>query len=228
MNRAFFSSLGIISSCSILLPLSIGLLNGLYRKSGLSPIQQRIFILVLISGVFELVAQEFSLPFWEWVTGQPRNNLPGAHLFTITQFGLIIWIYKELLSQISTKLWLALIAVFFVIGIANGLYYDGFLNLNPSTRALEAILLLVVIIGYFYNLLRQETLVRLEREPLFWTSAGLVIYLSGSLLVFLVSNIFLSDETTYDILWALFGIHSLLNILLNISLAIALWIRYPK
>ncbi|MEL6669643.1 MAG: hypothetical protein AAFP08_11785 [Bacteroidota bacterium] len=228
MSREFFSLLTNFSSLSILLPLCVGVYRSVAVKpSRLSQVQNRIFVLVLVGVFFELLAQSFSLPIWEWLTGESRN-LPGAHLFTVVQFGLFVWIYKELIGQWSGKLWVALIIVFALIGLANGLYYDGFRNLNPTTRALEAILLLIVIIGYFYNLLRQETLVRLEREPLFWTSAGLVIYLSGSLLVFLVSNIFLSNEGTYDVLWALFGIHSLLNILLNLSLAMALWIRYPK
>ncbi|MEM6396523.1 MAG: hypothetical protein AAF741_09260 [Bacteroidota bacterium] len=227
MIREVFIVLTRLSSLSILIPLLLGIIRiALALRPRFTPLQKRILIYVIVTVFFEILAQHFSTPFWKWLTGEARN-MPGAHVFTVVQFGLIVWIYKEIVDKVNVNLWWILIVAFAILGLYNGLYYDGFRNFNPTTRAVQATVMLSLIIGYFYSLLQEEKLVRLENEPLFWTSAGLLLYFTGNLLIFLVSNFLLSDTSNYDTIRALYCIHAVLNILLNISLAIALWIRRP-
>lgn len=221
MSLEHFRLIAAISSLSILVPLLLGLI----RWKRLNRLQRRIGILVIVTAVFEVIANPVSLPLWEWLTGEPRN-LPGAHLYTLVQFSLVLWIYRELLER-QTQTWVfpALLVMFLLFVLWNGLYLDRFRNFNPHARGIQAIILLPLILSYFYQLLRSMQIPRLEKEPLFWASSGFTIYFSGSLLIFLLSNYLLEAPET---LRALYAVHSLLNILLNLLLAPALWIRHRK
>ena len=221
MSLEYFRIIAAISSLSIVLPLLLGLI----KRRQLNRLQYRIWVLVIVTAVFEIIANPISLPLWEWLTGEPRN-LPGAHLYTLVQFSLVLWIYQELLVE-QTRPWLfpTLLVVFFSFVVWNGLYLDEFRNFNPHARGLQAVILLPLILSYFYQLLRSLQIPRLEKEPLFWASAGFTIYFSGSLLIFLLSNYLLEAPET---LRALYAVHSLLNILLNLFLVPALWIRHRK
>jgi len=152
--------------------------------------------------------------------------LPGLHLFTLLQFGLVLWLYEGFLKEVRRAyllriLWLS----FLTFVVLNATWVDGISQMNPHARAVQCITLLVVIISYFLHLLRKMEVDRLERDPLFWVSSGLLIYFSGSFFVFLVSNYLLGKDN--EMLLAIFSIVSILNILANLSYAIALWVR-PK
>ena len=77
---------------------------------------------------------------------------------------------------------------------------------------------------YLGRLLRPPlTLAPLEREPMFWVSAGAVLYFAGSSLIFLTSNLTLlhSRELSLNV-WA---VHALLYSFLNGFYIVALCVN---
>ncbi len=203
-----------VSALSAGFPFLVGLLK--YRR--LNQLQVRVFSLVCLSVFFELLATYSSL-----IPGFEAFNLPLLHTFTFIHYLMILWVYQQHLANLfRPKLVPILAAVFLVMVVVNGIWGDGFTNFNPHARALQALLVLFFVLSYFYRTLREMKITQLERDPLFWVSTGLLLYFSGSLLIFIVSN---SITTSPAIMFTVWGIHSLLNILLNIFLAISLWVR---
>ena len=84
--------------------------------------------------------------------------------------------------------------------------------------------MLTLALLYLGRLLRPPlTLAPLEREPMFWVSAGAVLYFAGSSLIFLTSNLtlFYSRELSLTV-WA---IHALLYSFLNGFYIVALCVN---
>ncbi|MGB3548903.1 MAG: hypothetical protein WBA17_18155 [Saprospiraceae bacterium] len=212
-----------LSQYSIGLPFIIGSIffGRLIRE------QRMVWFFVIVSLFFE-VAADYRVGFIEWVFGVPGNNLPGLHLFTIAQYVMILVIYGRFLRQFipNTVFWAILIA-FPIWGIMSATFIDGWYNYNPHARAVQIISILILILCYFYQLLKNVEINRLESDPLFWVSCGLLIYFSGSLFIFLMSNYFLANKN-YELLDSIYGMHSILNIIANLAYTIALWINSRK
>ncbi len=212
-----------VSQFSIVLPLLLGLF--LYPRLGVE--QRRLLLLVAVYTFFELAADK-DIGWIEWLIGKKDNNLPGLHLFTIVQYVLILNIYGNFLQKIIPRwVYWAGFVLFPIWGIINGIWFDGWYNYNPNARSVQIIVILVLVLLYFYQLLKTIELKRLESDPLFWVSCGLLIYFSGSLFIFLMSNYFL-DNKNYELLESIWGMHSILNVIANLSFAIALWINSRK
>ena len=95
---------------------------------------------------------------------------------------------------------------------------------KPALQLVESLLLLGMVGLYFRKLLHELRVTRLEREPLFWVSVGLVINHLGKSQIYLFSNFLLthySNQLNLDI-WA---IHALLLVVLYSCYLVALWIR---
>lgn len=221
MNSSFSLALFAISKYSIFLSLLIVVLK--WKK--LVTVQHRIFALALLYLLTELMAdRKISAPIWKLLWGE-ENNLPILHFFTVIQFGLVVWIYQDFLLVYFNKIKIiAFITGFAIFGLVNAVWFDGFFYLNPHARALQSLLLLGVVFSYFAHLLKYMEVAKLEKEPLFWISAGMTIYFSGSFLIFLFSNYLLQ---TKEVLISIYGIHSILNIVANVFIAIALWVTPP-
>lgn len=222
-QQELFLILSNISKYSVAIPVAIGL----YKMSRLVPVQFKIGYVVLLSLVFEFLAirdgviQKLMTHFFN-----EETNLPGLHLFTLLQTLLILWVYRDFMRTRAQKWVLPLLAIgFSLFAIVNAVWIDGIWKLNPHARAIQSLLILSIIFSYFFALLRNTHFVRLEKEPLFWISAGLIIYFSGSFFIFLASNYFL---TSPDLLRSIYGIHSVLNIIANLFYAAALWVTPPK
>lgn len=222
MTPSLIRLLSSLSKYTILFAVLIGLAK--WKK--LVPVQVKIFSLAVFYIATEVLSDKnIASGLWIMLWGK-ENNLPVLHLFTVIQFSLIIWIYQKFLQHYisNTKISL-LIGAFAVFGLINAAWIDGIFYLNPHARAIQSIILLGVILFYFTHLLRSMEVKELEKEPLFWISAGMTIYFSGSFLIFLFSNYLLQ---TNEVLYSIYGIHSILNVVANVFIAIALWVVPPR
>ena len=79
---------------------------------------------------------------------------------------------------------------------------------------------------YFQFLLKQQFYTRLENDPLFWMSVGLLLFNAGALVLFIVSNYFnSSDRKVVASIWSL---NVILNIILIMFYSLSLWVRPRK
>lgn len=203
------------STYSVALPLIIGLL----RFKRLQIIQRYILALVIFSILVELAAV-FIGRFLH------LRNLPLLHIFSAVQFTLLWLIFaKRLIPPFSKKSFLGILAAFWVFAIVCAIWIDGLYNFNAHARSFGAILIIFFCLCYFYQRLRKLDLENLEADPLFWIATGSLIYFSGSLILFIISNYILINEAMSISTW---GVHGIFNIFNNLFFMIALWVQPTK
>lgn len=201
-----------LSAYSILVPILIGGLAWSTHDQS----QRLLFWLVLISGLFEVLAL---------VVGAllDLRNLPLLHLFTIIQTVLLAKLYQQHLQPLIAPRTMNMIIIsFIVIASLGAIYADGLLRFNSSARVLESLLLIIFSLLYFYKTLRELKIKRLEQEPIFWISTGILIYFSGNFLIFICCNYII---TSNPFLFTAWGLHAILNICLNLLFTIALLVN---
>lgn len=205
----------IISGYSTGLPLLIALLR--YRR--LNGLQKYLFALVVFILVIEILANFIG----RWYLHM--NNLPLLHLFSVGQFTFLWLIFRRrIVPLIPKQTFQALLIVFYIFAVVSAVWIDGVFNFNAYARSFGAILLIFFCLTYYYQRLKMLDMEHLEQDPLFWISTGSLIYFSGSVILFVVSNYILQNEVMSIRLW---GIHAVLNIFNIIFYAIALWVT-PK
>ena len=153
------------------------------------------------------------------------NNIPLLHILTIVEFALIAYIYKNSLAPILSKEKIYWIIGLFSFGsLINSVFFENIFEFNAYARAIEALLIILLTLTYFYLTLKDMREKHLERAPLFWISSGLLIYFSSSLFINIYSNMLFGFGSNSYTMW---GIHAILNIVPYIFYTIALWVK-PK
>jgi hypothetical protein len=187
---------------------------GRYRKLG--PTQRYLLVLTLLSLLMEAVTRSL----WHY----KLSNLFLAPVDAVIEFVLLALIYRRELQPMRISRLIPLLLLGFVLGSALS-YSPQFDNpqFSPVQHFIESLLVLVFVGCYFYREVNRQVFIRrLECEPIFWVSTGLLLYFLGNMLIFLASNYVLAQSRELSLrVWA---IHALLYIFLNILYAVALWL----
>lgn len=213
MENNFLSTLMSHSYLAAFLPSIVAIFR---IKNGNLP-QRILSILVFTSLFVELFAR-----FGESLFGI-KNNLFLLHIFTIIEFALIALIYQGSLKVFKRKnIMYGLIAGFSIYSILNSLFHESIFQFNAYARAIEALIIISISLLYFYSTLKNMTEKHLERSPIFWVSAGSLLYFSSSLFIFIYSNILFGDNRNSITIW---GLHAIMSIIHYIFYTIALWVK---
>jgi hypothetical protein len=149
----------------------------------------------------------------------PKTNVPYYHVITPLLFSLFILVYQGFLRSFKVKyldLWL--ISGFALFSAWNATYGDGLFRFNSLGLGVYAFLLMGLSISYFFRLMMTLEVVRLEREPMFWVSAGVLITFSGNFLLWLTMNYLLKEK---EVAVSFYRISIILGFILNIFLTVA-------
>lgn len=221
MNEYTATLLAKISMFATLLPASIALYNR--RHADWS--QRMIFKLVLLALATELLAY-LTVFIADYLGIAIRNNLFLVHISTVISFILISQIYRrELTTLVARKNFNLLIIGFTVYAVLNSIFVEPITQFNDIARTVSGLFIISFTLLYFYKLLQELKVQRLEKEPMFWLSTGLLLYFSASLFIFLFGNYIRPSVKLSFTFW---GIHAIVNILLCVFYAIALWIKPLK
>jgi hypothetical protein len=154
-----------------------------------------------------------------------QPNLFILPIFSAGEFWLLALVYdRALQSPPFSRLrpWLA--GGFVAYCLFDSLVSLELARFKPALQLVESVLVLGLVGLFFRKLLHELRITRLDQEPVFWVSTGLIIKHLGGIQIFLFSNFLLSHyskELNLDI-WA---IHGLLLIVLYSCYLVALWIR---
>jgi hypothetical protein len=158
---------------------------------------------------------------------QQRNNLFIMPIYAVGEFALLALLYARVLhSATFSRLLPWLVAGFAGYVLLDILAGSALTKFRPGQQVVQSVLILGLVALYFRKVLHELRIELLQREPMFWVSAGLVIYSLGYLQIALFSNYLLqySDWLNMSI-WA---VHSLLFMVLYGCYCRALWLRPPK
>jgi len=189
---------------------------GLVRFRHLQPPLRYLLSLVLFTAVIEVVSRIRSNHY--------QSNLFLLPLDTLVEFGLLAGLYRQALSPSAVSRWLPAVAgLFALVSLFSYREQAAIEQFNTVQRFAESLLVLGLVLLYFYKVIRELAIIRLEREPMFWISVGLLVYFAGNLFVFVFSNYIIRQSSAVST--QLWGIHALLYTGLYALYAWALWIK---
>jgi len=199
------------SQVFVILPFIVGLVC--IRHLG--PLQKLLWLLVCCSIITELLA--FLIIKYQ----DTPNNLPVYNLYVIFSFAFINRIYaKGLNNKIFTPLFNWLLVFFGGFTLVNLIFLQPITTYNTNLIILSYTFYIAMCIIYFYRDLKESSLNQ-PKKPIFWLSTGMLIYYSGSLMLFVfINQIIASSKEVIEMCWTL---NAILFVLLNIFYALALW-----
>lgn len=194
----------------IFFPLGVALYRRKYLKKELKPI----FYYLVFALFFQLIAI-VSVKFI-------KNNSPFLHFYTLAEFALISWFYKEYLGDfLNKKIIYGIFILFTLFAIVYAFFIQSIFEQNAYPRGLECLLVVFYAITAYYKTLKSLEIISIEKSPLFWINAGFLFYFAGSLFLFVLGNLILTQDIQLSLLsWA---IHACLLGLMYIFIGIGLW-----
>ncbi|MBF9223993.1 hypothetical protein [Hymenobacter ruricola] len=197
-----------------IVPVVVATLVGLARYRRLGPAPRYLVPLLLACLLVEIVART--------LRHYHRPNLFLAPIDTALEFTFLALMYRRALWPSALSRCIPLLLAGFLLGSA--LTYSPRLDVaqfSPVQHFIESVLVLAFVGSYFYREATRKTVTRrLEREPMLWISAALLLYFLSNSFIFLSSNyvLNLSEELSRQV-WA---IHGVLYIFTNVLYTIAL------
>lgn len=157
------------------------------------------------------------------------HNLFVLHLFTLLELIFFALFFKPLLKvpTLLVKHYDKLIFVLVALIIANSLFIQPLTVLNSYSETVENIVLIVLSIMLFSNLyLKLDPEIAPYRKPIIWVNSGLLLYLSGSLFIFMFGEYMILGDyilqhsvTNQVIVWF---INVILNLIFKIFMLVAI------
>ncbi len=215
MSKELFENIRFIS----LLIVGVPFIVALFRFKKLNKTQTILMVLLSIIIIVEII----SLLFWY----KKANNLPMYHVYTVIEFIIISKIYSvELKSMFSNSFFLILILLFGGFAVCNTIFFQGIFTFNSNAITVSGIIIIFFCLSYFYSLLKEIKYNALETNPMFWINSGFLIYFSSNLILFFINNYMFKDEASAAS-YLVWGLHAIMNIVLNLFYTVALWVN-PK
>ena len=180
---------------------------------------QRLFTMMLWSILLISLCGEL----WSIVTR--KSNLPFFHLYILIEYIFLINILKYILQkEIKQHVWQTLLIGFSVIWVFNISIGKGWWSFPDYIHALEALIIVTLIVIWFKKILREKILANPEKTFEFWICTALLFFSSGNFLLFVFSEFLMTiDLVAYEALWK---VHLALNILLYLMYTVALlWVK---
>lgn len=151
-----------------------------------------------------------------------RNNLFIVHIYTVFHFNIIALFYFSYFGYFYPRsLVPSLMVLFTVFAVVNTLFFQNLTEFNTNALGLESILVIILSILCYYKMITELVSKEPEKKPVFWINTGFLFYFAGNIVLFTLSNVLLKENKDFNYLsW---GLHSLLLVLLYISIGIGLW-----
>lgn len=195
------------SPYALIPPLITGILY--YRKAPKSI--RTIILLVMVSSITTLA----SAILWH----RKVNNLPLLHLYTVLEFFFLSLFYMVVLPPaLKKRIVLAVCIVFVLFALTNSLCFQSIISHNSYTRGLEAFLIILYSLLFYYRMYSHPGEEDIGRSPYFFINTGYFIYFSASFFLFILSNRLSVSVELRHIFW---GIHAVFMGVLYSFLTIA-------
>jgi hypothetical protein len=204
-----FIYLAFIVPASVCIPL----LAGSWRYRRLPGYARIVLAYLAIAGIVNVLASVMA--------AKRVNNMPLLHIYTFIEFVLLALFYKAILEGKIKRVINWLIAVFALVCVAYASFAGNIYAHNIIPRSLESFIIGSLAIIFLF---RQMNVPARHTETVHWINTGLLLYFSGSFLLFLFSEVLARDRAVNNIAWVM---HATLVLLMYLLFAIA-FIRTRK
>ncbi|MFD2786044.1 hypothetical protein [Hymenobacter rubripertinctus] len=145
-------------------------------------------------------------------------NLPFIHISTIGETLLYIKIYHDEFIDKKAKQHIRILAaIFLLFAFIDSLWLEGFDKINSYTNLVESVFIIGLSFLFFERIAIQKRQIPIQKIPLFVATVGIVIYLSGTIILYLTVNHFIVFNDEYNAR-KIYLFNSLLVLLLAITL----------
>jgi hypothetical protein len=154
------------------------------------------------------------------------NNMPVLHIYTFMELAVLGIFYRKAFGSTTLARYIPiLIFSFFALCIANLLFFQNIYTYNTYTKSVEAIIVIFLAVNYFKKTLDATGVQTVHRNVLPYVNSGLLIYFSGSFILFVIPNMILFVPGIFGhVIWA---VHATLLLIMYLLFATALW-KYKK
>ncbi|AHJ96533.1 hypothetical protein Hsw_0938 [Hymenobacter swuensis DY53] len=150
------------------------------------------------------------------------QNIWLAHLAAIGETVCYICAFSLLLPRLRPwRRWL--LGGFLAFAALDSLVLEGLTQLNSYTIALESFLGILLVLLYFEQEIRHLAPTNTHRRPLLIAGTGIVLYLAGTVAIYLGSNTFLQTDDGVG-MSLLYSINSMLLLVLAAFFTRAFWL----
>ncbi len=184
-----------------------------YRKKLNVPFQRLFYFLVWNLSI-EILAIIFS--------NSGYNNLPLLHIYTLGEFLLFSYFFKSLLDKpifFKKYFWHFVITGSLFI-VSNSIFFQSIFGFNTFAKTFVQVTIISYAILYFYNLVENQLFSLSLSKSLRLINSAILVYYSGSLFIFMCSNVYLENKQIYVPFWAF---NAILNFLFQLLILIGLW-----
>ncbi|WP_345244675.1 hypothetical protein [Nibrella saemangeumensis] len=154
-----------------------------------------------------------------------KNNLFLFHLLTLLQYLLFSMSYFYHLNNFNIRKFILISVPFFVISsIILSLFVEPLNEYNSYSVSLSNLLIGFITLFYFIEIFLKPNIKRIEFEPMFWISSGLLFVSFGNFLVQGFMNYLIKNAGDYAL--QVYWIHEFLNFLFLITFIIGIMSQY--
>lgn len=209
-----FETLRYGSSLSTLVPVIIGVL-----KSRSLNLKLKLLLLYLtITAIKEILCVPLAV--------EGKMNLHIYNIFlAFNSIPLFLVYYYSFISKNFKGISIIFITIASGFSVFNIIYLQGLYNFNTYSILLLNFFFSLLTLLYFYELLKGANEINLVKKPMFWISVALLIYSTGTFIIFSLYEIHDGFEKTIS--EGVWSINSFLYIFLNSLLSIA-FLCQPK
>lgn len=151
-----------------------------------------------------------------------HNNLPLLHLYTLGEFVLLSWFYKSLMSK--PRIFQDKFGLFLAIGgiliIGNSFFFQSIFGFNAIAKTAVQITIISYAVLYFYHLTETQPFSRDIEKSLRLINSAIIVYYSGSLFIFMCSQISFDNSELYEFFWAF---NAVLNLIFQLLILWGIW-----
>ncbi|OGX90362.1 hypothetical protein [Hymenobacter coccineus] len=200
--------------------LAVTFLSGVVRFRRLPPELRYLAVFMGLDVLTEISS--------DWLHRHHQPNLFLFPIFAAMEVWFLALVYDRALQWPAFSRWRpGLAGAFVAYCVLDGWLFPEVARFKPALQIVESVLVLSLVGLYFRKLLRELRVTRLDQEPMFWVSTGIVVNSLGSIQIFLFSNYLLTHYSN-QLSTAAWAVHTLLNVVLYACYCTALWIRPRK
>lgn len=131
------------------------------------------------------------------------NNLPLLHVYTLGEFVLISYFYKSLINKpaLFQKIYWYFILSCSLLIILNSIFFQSIYTFNTFAKTFVQLLIIGYAVLYFYNLIENQLFPETISKSLRLVSSAIIIYYSGSLFIFMCSQVYIENTDIYTLFW---------------------------
>ncbi len=148
------------------------------------------------------------------------SNYSGS-VYTLVEFILVLTVYYKAFNNPNRlNALFIMVIVYFLFYMVNLLFVQR-QNINSYPKIASSLIFIVLAVGFFYRLIKDLPKVQVYRLPMFWVNVAVLVYFSGNLFVFTLSDYLVT--VLKDNLIAYWSFHNFLSIVKNILLTIGFY-----